>query len=608
LTPDASIGRWRDVMIPMAADPMVLGPSHVPARHARELSGRSSLLVVLAAVIVAVTSVSLMLTSPWRGDFDETGWWIDLARDLFTIGVGLAAWRARPGNRVGPLLIVLGFAGFVPWLSHSGHPVLWTLGDTWVLAAVVLTANLYLVFPEGRTSGWSRVLVVAVYAWWLVLTTAGLLVREYPSTWPWQNPFLAWPDEALADMVGLVADVGGLVLGVLVVVTVMDKWRRGTALARRALAPVFWVSPITLIVVGTWFVGRIADAEALVALSTGPLAQLTGFLLPTAFLAGLLRTRLDQASIADLVRTLDRVGPGDLEPALAGVVRDPSLRLVFPTSDDPAYVDANGQLVELPTDDMTRAVTLVGPADGPLAMLVHDAAIDPELVASAAAASRLALENARLTAELRAQLEAVRASRLRIIEAADDERRRLERDLHDGAQQRLVVLGFALREATRRVHGDPELRGVLEGAQGELEAGLRELRTIARGLHPSALDDGLGPALRELADRSSLPVAVELDDAALPPSVETTAYYIAAEAMTNALRHAQAERITIRGAVESGRFVLQVHDDGRGGAAEAADGTGLRGLIDRAQALGGSLSIQSPAGGGTVIVATLPLT
>lgn len=148
---------------------------------------------------------------------------------------------------------------------------------------------------------------------------------------------------------------------------------------------------------------------------------------------------------------------------------------------------------------------------------------------------------------------------------------------------------------------------VLEGAQVELEAGLKELRTIARGLHPTALDDGLAPAIRELADRSPVPVEVKLKDVGLPSSVETTAYFIAAEALTNALRHAGASSIVVTGAAQDGRYRLAVIDDGRGGAERTIDGSGMRGLRDRAQALGGTLRVESPVGGGTTIVAELPL-
>ncbi len=565
-----------------------------------------SVLVVVAAILVALASAWLLITTPW-GEFDRTQWWFGLASHLFTIGVGLIAWNARPGNRVGPLLILIGLGGFVSWLQHSGDPLLWTLGDMWLLLGLVVTGHLYLVFPEGRARGWSLALAVSLYVWFFAASVANRVLSEYPPAWPWQNPLLIWPNAEMATATGTIGDLGGLVLLILVVATVVRRWRRGSPVTRRAMVPVMVVSPFTLLFVGTWFLGRITGIEGLVVFSNGTVSAVFGFLFPIAFLAGLLRTSIERGSIAGLVRELDGVTTNALEPALARAVHDPSLRIAFPTGDGAGYVDGAGQAVALPQDGSGLSMTRVGSPDHTLAVLVHDASVDDELVESAAAASRLALENARLTAELRAQLEAVRASRLRIVQAADEERRRLERDLHDGAQQRLVALGFALRDATRRAHEDPELRSILEGAQVELESGLKELRTIARGLHPTALDDGLAPAIRELADRSPMPVEVKLTEVALPSSVETTAYFIAAEALTNALRHARASSIIVTGAAQDGRYRLAVSDDGRGGAEGTMDGSGMRGLRDRAQALGGTLRVESPVGGGTTVVAELPL-
>ncbi len=390
--------------------------------------------------------------------------------------------------------------------------------------------------------------------------------------------------------------------------TVLDRWRRGTPAARRALAPVFWVSPITLVVVGTFFVAQATGSDALFAASTGPIAQLSNFLLPIAFLIGLLQTRLERGSIAELVVDLDRVKTGDLEAALARAVHDPTLRLGFPTPDGGGYVDPTGRAIAMPDDGDQRDMTRIEGADGTIAVLIHDPAADQVLVDSAAAASRLALENERLAAELRAQLEEVRASRARLVEATDEERRRLERDLHDGAQQRLVALGFTLRRANRRADADPELGRILDEASRELEDGLRDLRALARGIHPTALiEGGIAPAVRELADRFPLPVDVRIDDRRLPAPIETTAYLIVSEALTNVLRHADATRVTIHGRVEDDALELEVADDGHGGADVGAGGTGLHGLIDRAQAVGGTLAVSSPAGVGTTVRAVLPL-
>jgi signal transduction histidine kinase len=564
--------------------------------------------VVAAGVLVGAICLALVATST-NSDNGDGHWFVQLAANLFTIGVGLVMWHARPGNRVGPLVILMGFAGTVDFLSWDNRDALvLTVGDMWNLLGFVVLANVYLAFPDGRTSGWSRRLVLAVYAWFFALTVGQRLVYPYPSSWSIRNPLLLWPNEQLAATLGVIANLGALVLSVLVVATVLDRWRRGSPVARRALAPVFWVSPITLVVVGTFFLAKAIGSDTLFALSTGPLAQLSNFLLPVAFLIGLLQTRLERGSIADLVRDLDVVRTGDLEAALARAVHDPTLRLAFPTPDGTGYVDPAGTPVELPDGSERRDVTRIEGSGRTIAVLVHDPAVDPALVESAAAASRLAIENERLAAELRAQLEEVRASRTRIVEATDEERRRIERDLHDGAQQRLVALGFTLRRANRRADADPELAQLLDEANRELEDGLRELRALARGIHPMALaDGGLAPAVRELAARFPIPVEVSVEDRRFATPIETTAYFIVAEALTNVLRHAEATSASVRGRFEGDTLDLEIADDGRGGADDGTGGTGVRGLADRAQAVGGTISIESPPGGGTTVRARLPL-
>ena len=590
----------------LAAPKSATRRAEVPSRPGRVITAG----VVAAGVLVGAVCIALVAANPAAaGDSSVTGWYVRLAANLFWIGAGLVMWRARPGNRVGPLVILTGFASAVPFLSWAiGNGVAWTIGDMWKNLGLLVLAHVYLAFPEGRTSGWSRRLAVAVYAWFFATTVGQRLVYPYPASWPFGNPLLIWPNEGLADALGMISSVGSLVLTILIFGTVLDRWRRGSPVARRALAPVFWVSPITLVFTVTFFVANLTGSDTLFALSTGPLSQLSNFLLPIAFLIGLLQTRLERGSIADLVRELDDMRTGDLEAALARAVHDPTLRLAFPSPDGGGFVDPTGRPVELPVGDDRRDITRIEGADRAIAIIVHDPAVDPALMDSAAAASRLALENERLAAELRAQLEEVRASRTRIVDATDEERRRLERDLHDGAQQRLVALGFTLRRANRRADADPELAHLLDDANRELEDGLRELRALARGIHPTALaDGGLASAVRELADRFPIPVEVDVEDRRFATPIETTAYFIVAEALTNVLRHAEATSASVRGRFVGEALDLEIADDGRGGADDGLGGSGVRGLADRAQAVGGTLSIDSPAGGGTTVRARLPL-
>jgi signal transduction histidine kinase len=234
---------------------------------------------------------------------------------------------------------------------------------------------------------------------------------------------------------------------------------------------------------------------------------------------------------------------------------------------------------------------------------------EPDLVRSVAAAAGLAVQNERLQAQLRAQVEQLRASRARIVEAGTVERRRLERNLHDGAQQRLVALSLTLRLAEQRVRSHPETtETLLAGAQEELKLAQAELRELARGIHPAILSDrGLEPALEALAGRSPVPVRLEgVPEERLPGPIEAAAYFVVAEALTNVVKYAGASQATVRVTQFDGRALVEVADDGCGGA-DPGRGTGLRGLADRVQALDGNLAISSPPGEGTRLRAEIPV-
>jgi signal transduction histidine kinase len=250
--------------------------------------------------------------------------------------------------------------------------------------------------------------------------------------------------------------------------------------------------------------------------------------------------------------------------------------------------------------------------DRPLAILIHDPALDEEeeLLKAVGAVATLALENQRLHAEVKAQLDEVRASRARIVDAADEERRKVERNLHDGAQQRLVTLSLALRMAQERLgeDGDPAVGETLSDAAEELNVALIELRELARGIHPAILtEEGLGPALESLAERSPVPVTAAISlDRRLPPAVEATAYFTVSESLTNVAKYAEASsvRVTVMDD-DDDRLIVEIADDGVGGA-DVSKGSGLSGLTDRLAALGGDLSVVSPSGEGTTIRATIP--
>jgi signal transduction histidine kinase len=241
-------------------------------------------------------------------------------------------------------------------------------------------------------------------------------------------------------------------------------------------------------------------------------------------------------------------------------------------------------------------------------VLLHDPALAarPRLLDGILTAAALSVEIARLRVEVRLQLQEVEASRVRIVEAGYEERRRLERDLHDGAQQRLVSLGLQIRRMQRTL---PREAGILAPALdrivGEIGSAITDLRQIAAGVRPARLDDGLAAALRDLARTAPVPVDVDAPVERVAASIEAAAYFVACEALTNAVKHAAASRIAVRASRDDGTLLLTVADDGVGGAV-ARRGSGLAGLADRVAAHGGRLELTSPPGGGTRIEVAIP--
>jgi signal transduction histidine kinase len=312
--------------------------------------------------------------------------------------------------------------------------------------------------------------------------------------------------------------------------------------------------------------------------------------------------------LAEALLTPPRSTAGPVREMLAESLGDRTLSIAYWLPDRGVFVDEAGRPVELPDPGSGRAWTAVERDGRRVAAIVHDAALEtgPELVQAAAAAAALALDNERLKADLRARVEELRVSRVRIVEAADAARRRLERDLHDGAQQQLVSLALDLRLLKARLRGG-DVEPLVDELASKLAVALSELRELARGIHPAILTDrGLGPAIEALASRAPLPVACEISvDDRLSPPIEAAAYFVVAEGLTNIVKYAGATEARVEIRREREHVHVSVDDDGAGGARISA-GTGLRGLEDRLSALDGTLSLDSPPGRGTRLRARIP--
>jgi signal transduction histidine kinase len=317
---------------------------------------------------------------------------------------------------------------------------------------------------------------------------------------------------------------------------------------------------------------------------------------------------------AQRVITRGLLTPPSTEPGapvremLAESLGDRTLSIAYWLPDRRIFVDDSGHTVQLPEPGSGRAWTAVEREGRRVAAIVHEAELEagPDLVHAAAAAASLAIDNEHLKADLRARVEELRVSRMRIVEAADVARRRLERDLHDGAQQQLVSLALDLSLLKAKLH-DPELSGTVDDLSQKLAVALAELRELARGIHPVILTErGLLPAVAALGTRVPIPVDVEVDvPERLSPAIEAAAYFVVAEALTNVIKYAQATEVGVTIRRAGGDVLVEVSDDGAGGAVLGA-GTGLSGLVDRLAALDGTLEVQSPPGEGTRLIATIP--
>jgi len=536
------------------------------------------------------------------------------------VGAGAFAALRRPDNRVGVLMIATGFAFYLTVGERTDAAILFTVGlalDSLFAASAV---HLLLAFPSGRLrGGLDRALVAGAY----VAVTVGSIVPTLfvdPAGFGCgacpDNLLLIESNDGFVERWFDGLSVTGIAILLASLVLLARRWRRASPPLRRAVTLVFVAGGALMAVLAGLLAFALIDIST-DALDVAYYAVLVPFgLLPYVFLGSLVRARvLRGGAVGSLVATIGGTpSPGGLRDALARALGDPSLELAYWLPASEQYVDAQGRRVELPEGASGRAVHRVTLDHHHVAAIVHDATLldDPELVAAAGAAAALALERERLEAELRAKVEELSESRARMIKFGMAERRRLERDLHDGAQQRLVSLALDLRLAREKVRADPDrAEELLGGAAEELTDALEELRELARGIHPALLSDrGLGPAIEALARRVPVPVEVRSQyDGGTPEAAELAAYFVVSEALTNVVKYARASRATVRighlDGAPGASLVVEVADDGVGGAT-LDEGTGLRGLADRISAFGGRFEIDSPPGEGTTVLARIP--
>jgi signal transduction histidine kinase len=577
---------------------------------------RSQLAAIAAtAVACGFGLVYLLATAGFAGDH---GLWIaaDLVIGFGFVGAGLFAWYRNPGNRTGVLMVATGFAWYVSLLERTEPALLFSIGFALDNLYVAPAVHLLLAYPSGRLeSRIDRALVICAYTTvTLGFVPVALLVspEAYGCAGCPENVFLLQNEPSFGETWLDVLSAIGIVVPLAVVARLVQRWRRASRPLRRTVTPVFLAGSVLMITLATLLaIVLLVDSTELADVffysSLPPLA-----LVPFLFLAGLARGRMLRGRrLGRLVRRLGAsLERGELRAALAEALGDPSVEIAYWLPDSRQYVDAEGHPLELPEPDSGRSVTEVDRDGRRIAAIVHDPTLldDRERVREAGAAAALALENERLEAELRAKVEEVRASRSRLVEVGWRQRRRLERDLHDGAQQRLVSLALTLRMARDRLgEQEGDVARLLDRSREELDLALSELRELARGIHPAVLADrGLSAAVGALAERAPLPVEVrEVPPERLPEHIELTAYFVISESLTNVTKYAAANRAWVSVTQKNGRLLLEVGDDGVGGA-DVGRGTGLRGLADRLDAIEGRLYIESEPGRGTTVRATMP--
>jgi signal transduction histidine kinase len=552
--------------------------------------------LLLPAVVAAGLAIA------WLGVHEQiAGWRIaaDVGVAWALVAASVVALDRPRWQHARRLLAAAGFALLAADLEWAGAHALSTLGFVLDGLWAAVLVQLVLTFPEGRR--WSRLAPLAIagaYAATLGGQLVGALVLP-----DGRDVLSVASDAQVARAVDRIQAGCASALALVTLVAVAQRLHALRGPARRAQGPLLVGALVTIPPTVVWSTSLLASGSA--ATTSEIVARGFALCVPLGVTAGIVWSRLRRSEASELVVELRADTPTGLRERLAGALGDPTLEVAYRLADG-RYVDANGLAVVLPQGP-DRAVTAVTVGGEEVAVLVHDPALldEPALVESVRAAAALVLENERLAAEVRSQLAEVRASRGRIVAAADAERRRIERNLHDGAQQRLVTLSVAL--ALDASHAEPAAAAALSRAQDEVEQAIAELRELARGIHPTLLrEEGLPAAVAALARRTPVPVSVRSDGIdRLAETIELAAYFVVSETLTNVVKHASATEASVVLEQAAGVLRVAVADDGRGGA-RISGGGGLAGLRDRLEAFDAALEIESAPGRGTIVRAEFP--
>ena len=530
--------------------------------------------------LILPVAVAFGLAAEWTGfGWGDPGHWVpDVAVGWCLIGCGFVASVRRPESRSGVLMMATGFTWFVGnFAGVSAAFVAWVSAHALFLHRGPLF-QLLLTYPGSRRPSRVTGAAIAVFYAAAVITPV------------WQS------EAATILLAALLVGVCGYEYARMV-----GPARRMRLVALQAAAGLGFVLAASAVVDLVVAPGE-ASSISLLAY------EVAVVVVAGALLAGLLLGPGEGAGIADLVLQLGQARSRTLRWELARAIGDPALEIGYWLPEAGTFVDAGGATLPLPGAGSGRAATVVEREGRPAAVLIHDPAVlsDQALLDAVAAAAQLESANARLNAEVRAQIAELAASRRRILEAGDQARRRLERRLHDGAGRRLAQLQETLYRGRLDATGQ-QTRDKIARSEDQLRQAVEELRQLAQGLHPRVLSDhGLAGALARLAEGSPVPVEVSVTSSRLAPHVEAAAYFICSEGLANVAKYAAASRAAISVTPAAGTIVIVVSDDGVGGA-DPRTGSGLTGLADRVETLGGTFRVESTPGRGTRLAAEIPL-